>query len=437
MRHRVGIPRGLNRIRPSRCLPCLPDFRTADIIPAMTTAIPIRLFPRQRTVGWRFCLFLVFGLALAVPATHLVCADQTPTASKGSRVKKQSFGKVPDNLETHLFTFVNKNGVSLQVTDYGARIVAVHVPDRAGRLENVNLGFDSAEKYIAHTAYFGCTTGRFANRIGKGRFVLDGKEFKLATNNGAEHLHGGKKGFDRQVWASEEVTAAGATGVKFTHVSPDGDEGYPGELTTVVTYWLTDENEVKIEYAATTKQPTVLNLTNHAYWNLAGANSGKDVLKHTLRLESDEFLSVGEGMIPTGKKTATAGTFMDFSKTHAIGSRIEETHKAFDPPGGYDHCYVLRKPKAGALTLAARVEDPESGRLMEVFTTEPAVQFYSANFLDGAPENGGHKKHGALCLETQHYPDSPNRPEFPTTVLRPGERYTQTTVYKFSVNSQP
>ena len=386
-----------------------------------------RLVPPLR---WQCLLVLLTVLSLwgTGPARGTVA----PT-SKGSRVISQSFGQIAPHQSARLWTVTNSQGLVLKVTDYGARLVSLECPDRDGRLANVNLGFERAEDYVTHTAYFGCTTGRFANRIAKGRFVLDGKEYLLATNNGAEHLHGGKVGFDRQVWQGAEVRQPGAVGVRFTHVSPDGDEGYPGELTTQVTYWLTEDNELRMEYEATSQTPTVLNLTNHAYWNLAGAASGRNVLDHVLTLDADTFLEVGEGMIPTGRQTKTAGTFMDFSTPHSIGSRIEESYQAYAPPGGYDHCYVLRKPRAGELTRAARVEHPASGRVMEVWTTEPAVQFYSANFLNGSPENGGHQKHGAFCLETQHFPNSPNQPEFPSTVLRPGQTYRQTTVHRFSV----
>jgi aldose 1-epimerase len=344
-------------------------------------------------------------------------------------VTQKAFGKTPDGVETKLFTCSNAQGATMQVTDYGARLVSVEVPDRNGKPANVTLGFDSAEKYGVHTAYFGCTTGRFANRIAKGRFTLDGKEYKLAANNGDNHLHGGTKGFDRHVWKGEEVKTKDAVGVKFTLRSPDGDEGYPGTLDVTVTFLLTDASEVRIEYAATSDKPTVLNLTNHAYWNLAGAKSG-DVLGHKLFIAADDYLPVDDGLIPTGKLAPVKGTPMDFTEAKEIGSRIAETKKGVAPPGGYDHCYVLRG-KNGELALAARVEEPKSGRVMEVYTTEPAMQFYSANFLDGDAKNGGAKQHGAFCLETQHYPDSPNRPQFPSTVLKPGQMFKQTTVYKF------
>jgi len=287
----------------------------------------------------------------------------------------------------------------MQVTDYGARLVAVEVPDNKGKLANVTLGFDSAEKYAAHTAFFGCTTGRYANRIAKGRFTLDGNEYKLATNNGANHLHGGLKGFDRYVWKGEEVHIKDGIGARFTFRSKDGDEGYPGTLDVTVTFLLTNNNEVRIDYSATTDKPTVLNLTNHAYWNLAGAGSG-DVLGHMLTIDADNYLAVDEGLIPTGELAPVKGTALDFTEPHAIGSRITETKKGA-APGGYDHCYVLNATKgkrANSPDFAARVADPKSGRIMEVYTTEPAVQLYTANFLDGDPKNGGHKRHGAFCL---------------------------------------
>jgi aldose 1-epimerase len=346
-------------------------------------------------------------------------------------VKQEPFGKTPDGKETKLFTCDGGN-ISLQVTDYGARIVSVIVPDKNGNPLDVTLGFDSAEKYGAHTAFFGCTTGRFANRIARGKFTLDGKEYKLATNNGPNHLHGGNKGFDRYVWKTAAVgTKEGGPSVTFTLRSPDGDEGYPGNLDISVTFTVgvPTIGSLRIDYTATTDKPTVLNLTNHAYWNLAGAGSG-DVLDHQIMIAADNYLAVDDGLIPTGKLAPVKGTFMDFTEPRKIGSRIAETRMG-SLPAGYDHCYVLRK-KDGELALAARVIEPKSGRKMEVFTTEPAMQFYTSNFLDGDPKNGGFKQHSAFCLETQHYPDSPNQSAFPTTVLRPGETYKTTTVYRFS-----
>ncbi|MFN0055791.1 MAG: aldose epimerase family protein [Planctomycetales bacterium] len=374
---------------------------------------------------------IVSGLLLiaAGPLPHLPAAAPL-TAQKGNPVSKTPFGKTPDGASASLFTCTNSRGATAQFTDYGARLVALRVPDRDGTLANVTLGFDTLEKYMTHTAFFGCTTGRYANRIAHARFALDGQEYKLAANNGTAHLHGGKRGFDRYVWKAEEIHEPHASGVRFTHRSPDGDEGYPGTLDMTVTMLWTDENEWKIHYAATTDKSTVLNLTNHAYWNLSGAGEGK-VLDHRLTLESDQFLPVGEAQIPTGELAQVRNTFMDFTAPKSIGSRIADT-KSPPLPLGYDHCYVLRHPQ-GKLSLAARVEEPSHGRIMEVYTTEPAVQLYTGNFLDGSPINGGFQQHSAFCLETQHYPDSPNQPKFPTTVLKPGLKFESTTVYKFGV----
>jgi aldose 1-epimerase len=374
----------------------------------------------------------MLGLLIVAASSRPTESAGAETDKKGSKVTNQAFGKLADGTETKLFSFTNANGVTMKVTDYGARLVAVETPDRNGKIANVTLGLDSGPKYEAHTAFFGCTTGRFANRIAKGRFTLDGKEYQLATNIAPNHLHGGKKGFDRYVWKSESVSGpSNSEGVKFSFQSPDGDEGYPGTLSVTVTYLLTEKDEVQIDYTATTDKPTVLNLTNHAYWNLAGAGQG-DVLSHKLTIAADNFLAVDGALIPTGKFTPVAGTYMDFTQPHAIGERIAETKKGTPNPNGYDHCYVIRGPN-GELNLAARAEDPSSGRVMEVYTTEPGVQLYAANFLDGDPKNGSFKQHTAFCLETQHFPDSPNQPSFPTTVLRPGETYKQTTVHKFSV----
>lgn len=379
-----------------------------------------------RRIAWTVGILFIAAAGFATESS-IARAD-----TKGSKVTSQAFGKIADGTEAKLFSVTNAHGVTMKVTDYGARLVAVEVPDRNGKSANVTLGLDSAEKYAAHTSFFGCTTGRYANRIAKGRFTLDGKEYKLATNNGPNHLHGGKKGFDKYVWKSEPVSGpSNSAGVKFSFQSPDGDEGYPGTLSMTVTFLLTDKDEVRIEYTAMTDKPTVLNLTNHAYWNLAGAGNG-DVLGHKLTVSADSFLAVDDGLIPTGKTTPVKGTHMDFTEPHEIGSRIAETKKGTPNPNGYDHCYVLRGQK-GELTLAARAEEPKSGRVMEVFTTEPGVQLYTANHLSGDASNGGFQQHSAFCLETQHYPDSPNQPSFPATVLRPGQTYKQTTVYKFSV----
>ena len=276
--------------------------------------------------------------------------------------------------------------------------------------------------------YFGGVCGRYANRIKHGKFSLDGTEYQLATNNGDHHLHGGKEHFMRKLWKAEPFQADKVAGVKMTYVSPDNEENFPGTLTSVVTYTLNDNNELTIEYAATTDKPTILNLTNHAYWNLAGANGGL-VLDHDLTLFCDKYLPVDESSIPTGELAPVAGTCMDFLKAEKIGARIDQT---VNGGGGYDHCFVVNG-KIGELRPTAKIVDPKSGRVMEIATTEPGVQFYTGNHLKGTPETGNAPKHGAFCLETQHFPDSPNHPDFPTTRLNPGETYTQKTVHKFSV----
>ena len=347
------------------------------------------------------------------------------------KVVQKPFGVTPDGQKVSLYTVSNGRGLSLQLTDYGATIVSLEAPDREGRSANINLGFDTLEGYLNHTAYFGCTVGRYANRIAKGKFELDGKEYTLATNNGPNHLHGGKEGFNRKVWKAEPVEEGRQAGVRFRYRSPDGEEGYPGTLDVTVEYLLTTDNELRMEYTAETDAPTVLNLTNHAYWNLAGAGSGT-ILDHELMLTADKYLEVDDTLIPTGKLADALDTAMDFTRTQTIGSRIAELKKDEEGPRGYDHNYILPAVD-DKLILAARVREPKSGRVMEVRTTQPGVQLYTGNFLDGGQENGGHPQHGAFCLETQHYPDSPNQPDFPSTVLRPGEKFHELTVHRFLV----
>jgi len=341
---------------------------------------------------------------------------------------KRPYGQLEDGTEIEQYTLSNGKGLTVKVITYGAMITAVEVPDRDGKIENITLFRDSLEDYLAGHPYFGCAVGRYANRIAQGKFTLDGTEYTLATNDGANHLHGGEKGFDKLVWKAKPIEEKDFVGVRFKLVSPDGDEGYPGTLTATVTYAVTDEDELIMKYTAKTDKPTVVNLTNHAYWNLAGAGSG-DVLNHELMLNADGYLPVDEGLIPLGTVASVKGTPMDFTQPKTIGSRIEQVE------GGYDHCYVLNKEAGKKRTLAARVVEPTSGRVMEIYTTQPAIQFYTGNFLDGTISGGGvdYQKHYAFCLETQHYPDSPNQPNFPTTVLRPGETYRQSTVHRFSV----
>lgn len=346
-----------------------------------------------------------------------------------SSIEERSFGKTEAGQETTLFTCTNKNGLVLKMTDYGATIVALETPNRDGDKFNIVLGFDSVAGYEKHSAYFGSTVGRYANRIAKGKFKIGETEYTLVTNNDENHLHGGKNGFNRVVWKAEKVETGDASGIKFFYRSANEEEGYPGNLDVTVIYTLNNDDELTIEYTATADKPTVLNLTNLAYWNLDGAGSG-DILAHELTLTADKYLAVDAGLIPTGEMADVKGTPLDFTSPHTIGSRIREIQS---DPVGYDHCFVLRGQE-GKLELAATVKDSSSGRSMEILTTQPGIQLYTGNFLDGDAKNGGHRQYAAFCLETQHYPDSPNRPEFPSTLLEPGETFRSKTVHKFSAD---
>jgi aldose 1-epimerase len=355
-------------------------------------------------------------------------ASPVPRSETQMNVDKQTYGKMPDGTEVDQYTLSNDHGLRVKVITYGAMLTSVEVPDCDGKPANVTLYRDSLKDYLAGHPFFGCAVGRYANRIAKGKFTLDGREYTLATNNGPNHLHGGNKGFDKYVWEAEPVKGDGFVGVQFSHLSPDGDEGYPGQLKATVTYTLSNDNELKLDYTATTDKPTVVNLTNHAYWNLAGAGSG-DVRGHELMLNAERYLPVDTGLIPLGEPKPVKDTPMDFTQPKTIGSRIAQVE------GGYDHCYVLNEQEDEKLTLAARLFEPKSGRVMEIHTTQPAIQLYTGNFLDGTVSGGGvaYQKHYAVCLETEHYPDSPNRPEYPSTVLRPGQSYHEVTVHRFSV----
>jgi len=343
-------------------------------------------------------------------------------------VEKAPYGKLPDGRQADIFTLTNSGGMKVKLTNYGAITVGLEVPDANGNLADVTLGYDTLEGWLGSTSYFGATVGRYANRIAKGKFTLDGKTYTLATNNDENHLHGGIKGFDKRLWDAETVETDGAVGVKFTYLSKDGEEGFPGNLKVTATYTLNNDNEFKAEFSATTDKPTVVNLAHHTYWNLAGPAAG-DVLGHELMLAADKYTPVDAGLIPTGELKDVKGTPMDFTTPTAIGARIARVE------GGYDHNFVLRNQDSGKIALAARVLEPKSGRVMEIRTDQPGIQFYSGNFLDGAVTGKGgvaYKKHYGFCLETQHYPDSPNKPDFPTVVLRPGETYTHTMIHKFS-----
>ncbi len=352
--------------------------------------------------------------------------------AEGSGVGSGPYGKTPDGTPVQLYTLNNSSGMMAKVMTYGAILTELHAPDRNGRSGDVVLGFDSLQGYLAGHPYFGANVGRVANRIAGGRFTLDGKEYKLAANNGPNTLHGGLKGFDKVVWKAGNALATpdGAT-VSFTYRSRDGEEGFPGNLTATVTYTLTDNNELRVTYAATTDKATPVNLAHHSYFNLAGPAAG-DVLGHEVTLFADKYTPVDDTLIPTGKVAPVKGTPLDFTTPHTIGERIGELK---GEPGGYDHNFVLRGGGSKEPVLAARVSEPKSGRVMEVLTTEPGLQFYTGNFLDGTLKGKGgvvYKKHAGFCLEAQHFPDSVNRPEFPSVILRPGQTYTQTTVYRFS-----
>jgi aldose 1-epimerase len=346
-------------------------------------------------------------------------------------ITKTAFGKTKADQAVTLYTLVNKNGLVLKMADYGATVVSMETPDKQGKLANITLSFPTLEGYLDRHPYFGSTVGRYCNRIAKGKFSIDGTEYTLATNNGPNHLHGGKVGFDAVMWKAEELTSDAGPGIRFSYTSADGEEGFPGKLEAVVTYTLTNDDELRIDYSATTDKPTVVNLTNHNYWNLGGAGSGQ-ILDHQLMIAADKYLPIDENSIPTGALADVADTAFDFRTAHAIGDKIEEIKKEPHTTKGYDHCYVLRGQE-GKLTLAAKVSDPKSGRVMEISTTEPGIQLYCGNFLGGGEGEAGFKQHEAFCLETQHYPDSPNQPSFPSTLLKPGEKYQSTTVHKFSV----
>lgn len=348
-------------------------------------------------------------------------------------ISKEPFGTLADGRSADLYILSGPGGMEVRITNYGATIVSILAPDRNGKTADVALGYDTAGDYEAGTSYFGCVVGRYGNRIAGGKFSLGGTEYTLAVNNGANHLHGGISGFNKKLWQAEEFADEDAAGVKLSCLSADGEEGYPGNLNVTVTYRLTRANEIRIDYQASTDKATVLNLTNHSYFNLKGAGNGT-ILEHEMMLNAGRFTPVDEGLIPTGELAPVEGTPMDFRTPTPIGRRIEGDFQQLVFGGGYDHNWVLNKPGM-ELSLAARVYEPESGRIMEVRTTQPGVQFYTGNFLDGtAIGKGGtpYEKRFGFCLETQHFPDSPNKPEFPSVVLNPGEEFSSTTIYAFS-----
>jgi aldose 1-epimerase len=381
----------------------------------------------------------ILGILVTAAGLGLVAcrrAENRPaatTAGEGGQmveVKSALFGHLPDGAAVDIYTLTNARGIEARIMSYGATLVSLRLPDRNGAFEDVSLGFDDLAGYLGTNPYFGAVVGRYANRIAKGRFTLDGKTYVLAQNNNGNSLHGGLRGFDKVVWKGEIVHEHRTVGVRFTYLSKDMEEGYPGNLAAAVVYTLSDADELTISYEAETDKATPVNLTNHAYWNLGGQGKG-DILGHELEIEADEYTAVesAANLIPTGELLDVRGTPLDFTTPHTIGERIARVE------GGYDHNFVLRSG-GKKMALAARAYEPASGRILEIYTDQPGIQFYSGNFLDGTVKGKGgvaYGKHFGFCLETQHFPDSPNHPNFPATILRPGQKYATVTVHKFSV----
>jgi aldose 1-epimerase len=377
-------------------------------------------------------LFVVFSLA----ATSFAFCTETPEA--------KPFGKTKEGAPVEVFTLVNKHGVKLRAMTYGATVLSLETPDKNGKNADIVLGYKTLGQYEKSSPYFGAIVGRYGNRIAGGKFSLEGKEYKLAQNNGApglkSSLHGGLRGFDKVVWKAEGLAQEGAQGVRFSYLSKDGEEGYPGNLEAKVTYWLNDQNEWRVDYEVTSDKPTPVNLTQHSYFNLKGEGRG-DILGHELTLPAAKFTPVNAAMIPTGELRPVAGTPLDFNQPNAIGARIQADDEQLRLGGGYDHNFVLKRPLFAGLSgrrtfPAATVHEPLTGRVLTILTSEPGIQFYSGNFLDGTltgKAGARYPKRSGFCLETQHYPDSPNQPAFPSTILKPGKVLKSTTVFQFGV----
>jgi aldose 1-epimerase len=376
-------------------------------------------------------MIAISGVLVSVASAQ----DATPSPTAGG-VTVEPFGTTKDGQEVELYTLTNANGMVVSVMTYGGIVQKVLVPDRDGNLTNVTLGFDSLDEYIAGSPYFGSITGRYANRIARGTFAIDGITYRLALNNGENSLHGGLVGFDKVVWEAADTSGPDGPAITLSRTSPDGEEGYPGNLTVEVTYTLTENNELRFDYHATTDAPTIINLTNHSYWNLAGEGAGT-IEGHMLQLNASNYTPIDSTLIPTGEIAPVANTPFDFTTPHAIGERIRNDNEQLKAGRGYDHNFVLDRPSADdeSMIVAAILSDPSSGRVLTISTTEPGIQFYSGNFLDGTLYGGsGHayREGDGLALETQHFPDSPNHSNFPSTELRPGEEYSTSTVYAFS-----
>lgn len=391
----------------------------------------LKLQPRRTAVLLTAALVIV-GVVVALAGATVSTAAQPKTPT----ITSEPFGSVGGE-DVTLYTLTNAHQMEVKIMTYGGIIQSVRVPGKRHQFENVTLGFDNLDDYVNRSPYFGCITGRYANRIALGQFTLDGVPYQLPVNNGPNSLHGGLVGFDKHVWDATEIHSGSSVGLKLTFTSPDGDQGYPGTLETEVEYLLTDDNAIRMEYHATTDAPTIVNLTNHAYWNLAGEGSGT-IYDHNLTLDADAYTPVDSTLIPTGAIDPVAGTPMDFTDSTPIGERIRNSFEQLVIGQGYDHNYVLNRPSPEdeTLILAAHVQEPTSHRILDIWTTEPGIQFYSGNFLDGTlvgTSGRTYRQSDGFALETQHYPDSPNQPSFPSTVLRPGEEFESTTIYKFSV----
>jgi aldose 1-epimerase len=378
--------------------------------------------------GIRILQIAIISFALAG-----LCAAQGRKQPNHS-IDKQAFGQTGDGTAVDLYTLKNATGAEVKITTYGGIVISLRVPDRNGKFDDVVLGYDNLDGYLKNNGpYMGALIGRYANRIAKGTFKLKGVEYHLAVNNGPNHLHGGIKGFDKVVWTAKPLRVANGAALKLTYLSRDGEENYPGNLSATVIYTLTDANELRIDYAATTDKRTVVNLTSHSYFNLAGQGNG-DILKHRLVINANRFTPTDAGSIPTGELRLVKGTPFDFTRAMEIGARIDQDDEQLKFGSGYDHNFVLNK-EGRRLTLAARAYEPTTGRVMRVYTTEPGVQLYAGNFLDGSitgKDGKVYNRRYGFCLEAQHFPDSPNQPKFPSVVLMPGQKYTQTTIYKFS-----
>jgi aldose 1-epimerase len=375
--------------------------------------------------------WLGFALVLIL-AGMSACSKKTEDAGA---MKPQPFGTTAEGTQVFLYTLKNHSGMEAKITNYGGIVVSLRVPDKAGKFDDVVLGYESLAGYLKETPYFGALIGRYGNRIARGTFTLDGKEYSLATNNGKNHLHGGLRGFDKVVWTADQVETPAGPSLVLKYLSMDGEEGYPGNLRVQAIYTVTEANELAVEFSDTTDKPTVVNLTHHSYFNLAGATATMTILDHTIMIDADRFTPIDSGLIPTGELRDVAGTPMDFRSPTRIGARIDAADDQLRLGLGYDHNWVLNKKEPG-MRLAARVEESTTGRVLDVLTSEPGIQFYSGNFLDGTLTGKGGKAYVhryGFCLEPQHFPDSPNKPAFPTVVLIPGQTYGHRIMYKFLV----